>query len=295
MGDIAYVFPGQGAQFRGMGRELFGQFSEHLAVADRILGYSLEALCLRDQSEQLNRTEYTQPALYVVNVLHYLQARRDGAPPPDFALGHSLGEYCALFAAGAFDFETGLRLVKRRGELMARVSGGGMSAVVGIDLPTLNQQLERPGLDGLEIANINSPLQNVVAGPVAQLETLELGVREAGGNCIPLPVSAPFHSRYMQAAMLAFAPSLREVEFQRLECIVVANFRARPYLSDQIRDNLVFQIRHPVRWVESIEYLLQQGDVEFHEIGPKKTLSKLIAQIQAHCRSGSSPVESHVA
>jgi malonyl CoA-acyl carrier protein transacylase len=114
MGNIAYVFPGQGVQFRGMGRELLGQFPEQVAIADRVLGYSLEALCVSDESERLNETKYTQPTIYVVSVLCYPQALRDGLPEPDFSLGHSLGEYCALFAAGALTLRRGSGQATRR-------------------------------------------------------------------------------------------------------------------------------------------------------------------------------------
>jgi len=274
----AVVFPGQGAQFSGMGRDLFREFPAQTAQADRLLGYSIEELCLDD--ERLNRTEYTQPALYVVNVLHYLKASREAGLSPDFLAGHSLGEYCALFAAGAFDFETGLRLVQRRGQLMGKASGGGMSAVLNCSVAALEKLLTEEAFGELEIANYNSPSQAVVAGDLTELERLEDAVQRIGGTGFRLPVSAAFHSRKMQQAMLAFAPCLRQHSFAPLARPVISNFRARPYVADQVRDNLVFQIRHPVRWTESIWYVLAQGDVEFIEVGPKRVLSKLVAQIR---------------
>lgn len=276
----AWVFPGQGAQFPGMGRGLFDEFPEHVELASHVLGYSLKELCLEPDGDRLNRTEFTQPALYVVNVLHYLKALREGIAGPHYLAGHSLGEYCALFAAGAFDFETGLQLVKRRGELMGRAGGGGMAAISNHSPESLDRLLKRHALSGLEIAVFNSPAQLVVAGPNAELDALTKIAADEGSQFFRLPVSAAFHSRHMQSAMLAFAPFLRGFSFNALGTTVISNFRARPYAPDQVRDNLVFQIRHPVRWLESVWYLMVQGVSDFVEVGPRKTLAKMLAQIR---------------
>src|SRR5688572_6488634 len=133
----AVVFPGQGSQRIGMGAELFDRSDELVRQADSILGYSLRNLCLKDEYGQLNQTQYSQPALFAINAMAYAAATHNGNPKPDYVAGHSLGEYSALWAAGAFDFETGLRLVKKRGELMGRIRNGGMLAVVGIDPNTI--------------------------------------------------------------------------------------------------------------------------------------------------------------
>src|SRR6516162_2607290 len=130
----AFLFPGQGSQRKGMGSTLFEEFQEVTARADEILGYSIKELCLHDPHQQLGQTQFTQPALYVVNALSYLKKMKDGSKVPTYLAGHSLGEYNALFAAGVFDFETGLRLVKKRGELMSQATGGGMAAVIGFTM-----------------------------------------------------------------------------------------------------------------------------------------------------------------
>src|SRR5262245_16821577 len=152
---IAFVFPGQGSQKRGMGEGLFDEIREYAAVekeVDELLGYSMRRLCLEDDQGRLKQTQYTQPCLYVVNALHYYQARHQGVEPAYLA-GHSLGEYNALLAAGAFDFLTGLRLVKRRGELMSQAKNGGMAAVIGLGANTVAQVVKENGLSAIDIAS----------------------------------------------------------------------------------------------------------------------------------------------
>src|SRR5437762_401122 len=164
-----FLFPGQGSQRKGMGNTLFDEFKEAIASADEILGYSIKELCLHDPHQQLGKTQFTQPALYVVNALSYLKKMKETGQAPDYVAGHSLGEYSALFAAGAFDFETGLRLVKKRGELMSQAIGGGMAAVIGFTLEQVDQVLKECGLTGIDIANYNTPTQIVIAGLKADI------------------------------------------------------------------------------------------------------------------------------
>src|SRR6185503_9058341 len=162
---LAFVFPGQGSQKRGMGQGLFDEVPEYAAVerdVDAIVGYSMRKLCLEDPDNRLKETQFTQPSLYVVNALHYYKAVASGTRPAYLA-GHSLGEYNALLAAGVFDFLTGLRLVQKRGELMSQARNGGMGAVVGLTADAVARVLEEGGLAALEVANFNTPLQTVVS------------------------------------------------------------------------------------------------------------------------------------
>ncbi|MCK3853529.1 ACP S-malonyltransferase [Pseudomonas sp. W2Jun17] len=283
-----YMFPGQGSQFRGMGEGLFERFAELTACADRVLGYSIRELCENDPRNELGQTRFTQPALYVVNVLSYLAQAGDAAPP-DYVLGHSLGEFCALFAAGAYDFETGLRLVKRRGELMSEATGGGMSAVLNLDLATIKQVLRQAGSTQLDFANFNAPQQTVLAGPLDALESVRTQIEDASGICVALNVSAPFHSRYMRGAQEAFAAELARVTFKPLTLPVIANVDARPYEQEAIASQLARQMTSSVQWVESIEYLLQAGITQFKEIGPGNVLTNLQAKIEKN-RSPAQPV-----
>jgi len=165
----AWLFPGQGSQYKGMGEELFQKFAPILQQTDELLGYSIQSLCLEDPDKRLNQTQFTQPALYTVNALYTLQQRMDGAMEPRFVAGHSLGEYNALFAAGVVDFTTGLQLVKKRGELMGKVKGSGMAAVMSSG-DVVQSLLQEYQLFDLDIANYNSPKQTVIAGTNSSLE-----------------------------------------------------------------------------------------------------------------------------
>ncbi|GGA41447.1 ACP S-malonyltransferase [Dyella nitratireducens] len=272
----AIVFPGQGSQFKGMGKDLFPLFREQVECASDILGYSLDELCLHDRQGWLSQTQYTQPALFVVNALHYLHRQEQA----DFFAGHSLGEYNALLAAGVFSFETGLRLVKKRGELMGAASGGGMAAVLGIAAQEVRAALDECGLDEIDIANVNSPTQTVIAGRKDGLaEAADLFAKK-NVRCVTLNVSAAFHSRHMRAAQAEFAEFLQSFTFASPDVPVIANATARPYDSTRIAETLAAQIASPVQWVDSIRYVLGKGDVEFQEIGAS-VLTKMVQEIKA--------------
>ncbi|WP_075731388.1 ACP S-malonyltransferase [Streptomyces acidiscabies] len=276
-----FGFPGQGSQVKGMGADLFDEYPDLVAQADEILGYSLRELCLRNPEGRLKRTEFTQPALYAVEALTYLRRSKEDPVPPDFLVGHSLGEYAALFAAGVFDFATGLRLVSRRGELMGRASGGGMAAVLGLDLDTAQSGLADAGLTGIDIANHNGPEQIVLAGPEDELVRARALFEDRGAQVVVLNVSAPFHSRYMRDAADEFRRLLDATEFRAPRIPVIANVDARPYDADRIRETLAGQIVGQVRWVDTVRRLMAQGDFEFVELGPGRTLQKMVAKVRA--------------
>lgn len=277
-----YGFPGQGSQFKGMGKGLFGAHPVHTEIADKVLGYSIEELCLRDPDRKLSLTQFTQPALYVVSALTLLQRSSEVEDVPDFYIGHSLGEYNALLAAGAFDFVTGLRLVARRGELMSRVSGGGMAAVIGINSERVRVVLSDNGLDDLDIANLNAPQQTVISGSLKSIEQADKYFQEAGAQFIQLNVSAPFHSRYMAGMAEEFRADLTAALGRGGGYPVIANATARPYGPGELIDNLAAQICAPVRWCESIQDILCRGPLEFVEVGPGRVLRGLVDKIVEH-------------
>jgi trans-AT polyketide synthase/acyltransferase/oxidoreductase domain-containing protein len=278
----SYVFPGQGSQKKGMGQDLFARFPEQVAKADAILGYSIRELCESDPDQRLNLTQYTQPALYVVSVLSYLGKLAETGAKPDFLAGHSLGEYAALCAGGAFDFETGLRLVKKRGELMGQAAGGGMAAVISGGAEQIKQVLAAHRLDRIDIANYNAPSQHVLSGDKAQLdEAKPLLEAFAGGRFIPLNVSAAFHSRFMADAKRQFAAFLEGFEFAPLRIPVIANVTARPHRDAEIKRNLADQIDGSVQWTDTVRYLLAQGDMAIEEVGPGAVLTNLVQKIRA--------------
>lgn len=276
---IGWLFPGQGAQRSGMGAEVFGKYPELVAVADGILGYSVRAQCLDGAEPGLRDTRYVQPALFVVNALSQLaRASSDGAARPDIMAGHSLGEYNALFAAGCFDFATGVAIVRKRGELMGQAAGGGMSAVVGLGPDELERLLAEADLGDLDLANRNSARQVVLSGPLESLRRARAVVSAAGARCVPLRVSAPFHSRYMAAAAAEFARFLREISFADPAVPVIANATAEPYPPGSVADMLIRQIREPVRWWESMSKFIDLGVDQVVEIGPGRVLTDLWAQ-----------------
>ena len=192
-----YVFPGQGSQSPGMGGELFDQFPELVKQTDEVLGCSIKDLCLNDPDKRLGQTDYTQPALYIVNALTYLSKTENSDLRPDFVAGHSLGEYNALFAAGVFDFITGLKLVQRRGQIMVKVTGGGMAAVIGMQPDKIKQVLKDASFESIDIANLNSPKQTVISGRKEDIDAVKTVFEDAGVRLfIPLKVSGAFHSLY---------------------------------------------------------------------------------------------------
>lgn len=278
---ITFVFPGQGSQQKGMGQELFEEFKELVEKSDEILGYSIKQLCLDDPEGNLGKTQYTQPALYIVNALTYLNKVQESGKKPDFVAGHSLGEYSALFAAGAFDFETGLKLVKKRGELMSQASGGGMAAVIGLSEERINDILKENHFNNIDIANYNTPSQIVISGPKEDIERAKPVFEEAGVRTyVILKVSGAFHSRYMESSKNLFEDYLNSFNFSEMTIPVISNVSARPYKQSEAKKNLVEQITHSVKWTESIRYLMGKGDMRFEQIGPGTVLTGLIRSIQ---------------
>ncbi|RKN47290.1 [acyl-carrier-protein] S-malonyltransferase [Streptomyces hoynatensis] len=272
-------FPGQGAQKKGMGEDLFALFPQLTARAEEVLGYSVEQLCVEDPDGALRRTEFAQPALYVVEALAYLRHCSLRPGEADRLLGHSVGEYAALFAAGVFDFVTGLRLVKRRGELMSRATAGTMAAVLGLEPPGVRELLSRAGLTGLDLALHNAPGQVALAGPEPEVERLLAVTAEEGVRCVRLNVSGPFHSRYLRQAAERYAGFLRTVTFGSPRVPVIANATARPHRPGRIARDLVAQLTSPVRWVDSINGLRAQGELDFTELGPGTTLTGMLRRI----------------
>jgi len=283
----AFVFPGQGSQRRGMGQGLFDEVREYAAIekeADAILGCSLRTLCMEDPDNRLKETQFTQPCLYVVNALHYYKAVSQGTRPA-YVAGHSLGEYNALLAAGVFDFLTGLRLVKKRGELMSQARNGGMAAIIGLSSTTIEKALREHGLETLDLANFNTPSQTVISGPVEDIKRAGPVFEKLGARLyMPLHVSAAFHSRYMGPSARAFADYLSPISFASPKITVIANVTAQPYpssgSSESVKSLLTRQIDHSVQWIQSVRFLMGEGVTQFIEMGPGNVLTKSIQEIR---------------
>lgn len=280
---IAYVFPGQGSQYVGMGKEIFPKYPDIVAIANRVLGYSIEELCVNNPDNKLNNTRYTQPALYTVNALMYEEKiKSDDYIPPDYLAGHSLGEYNALFAAGAFDFETGLKLVKRRAELMSKAHNGAMAAVMGLEIKDIKRILADNNLDEIDLANLNTRYQTIVSGRETDIDlAIDVFEREENVRCVRLNTSGAFHSRYMSEAKKEFIETLKQYSFNELKIPVISNYTGKPYSKDTVTEYLQEQICAPVLWLNSIEYLVENGvdTKNIIQIGPGTVLSDMILKM----------------
>lgn len=288
MANIAFVFPGQGSQRVGMGKDLVEALPEAKALfelADKSVGFSLSTLIFEGPEEQLRQTVNTQPALLTTSIALY-QAFANHGITPDYVAGHSLGEYSALTAAGSLSFEEAVVTVRARGGFMEQAVPGGqgaMAAVLGGEreaLAGLCSEITSQGY-AVELANINCPGQIVVSGSKDGVEQLVARVKEIGAKrAIPLEVSGPFHSSLMKPAAQELGIQLSKINIQDAKVPVVANVTARPVIaSSQISNLLVEQVYSPVLWQDSINWLIEQGVDTFVEIGPGNVLSGLIKKI----------------
>ena len=285
------LFPGQGSQFRGMGHELFDQFPALEATADAVLGYSIRELCVEDPRGQLDFTLYTQPALYVVNAMTHLARMAAGAASPQYAAGHSLGEYAALVAAGVLSFQDAVLLVHKRGAYMQEavpVGEGAMAAVIGLDDDTIIAVCAEASAAGaVQAVNFNCPGQTVIAGTAKGVETAVQLLQEKGAKkAVILPVSAPFHSTLMAPAAKKLAAELDKVTLHDAAFPVVSNYTGSlQRTAAEIKANLVAQADHPVRWIACVNTMREFGADTYVECGPGKTLAGFNKRIDKALKS----------
>lgn len=292
MGKVAFVFPGQGSQYVGMGRELdaaFPEAREVFAAADAVLGEPLTRFCQQGPGELLAQTVYTQPAVLATSIACWRSWQARGGGSPDFVAGHSLGEYTALVAAGALSLEEALELVRRRARWMEEAcpaGTGGMLACLGLQTGEVEQACQEAASRGpVAPANYNCPGQVVVSGVLPALETVAEQVKSLGGKAVPLAVSGPFHCSLMQAARDKLAVALQEAAWAEPSVTVVPNVMARGVKDTSgLRQALEEQITSPVRWEQSIRWLLEQGVDTFVEMGPGKVLSGLIKRVSRNVK-----------
>lgn len=293
MGKTAFVFPGQGSQSVGMGKDIYDALPEARArfeTADEQLGFKLTDLIFGGPDTELKQTANTQPALLTTSVALYEAFAAKGVQP-DYVAGHSLGEYSALTAAGVLHFEDAVKLVRARGEFMEQAVPGGqgaMAAVLGGERDALAKLCADITAGGalVELANVNCPGQIVVSGSREGVDLVIERVKEIGAKrAIPLEVSGPFHSSLMKTAAERLGERLAAASFQDAKVPVVANVTARPVQNGvEIAELLVRQVYSPVLWEDSVSWLLSQGVDTFVEIGPGSVLTGLIKKIDKSAR-----------
>ncbi len=292
--SLAYIFPGQGSQKVGMLASFSDEkiANEHLTRASQVLGYDLKNLLQNGPEDRLNLTEFAQPAILVCSYIHYLSYKnRYPKQEVDFLAGHSLGEYTACLVGGAFDFESAVLAVSKRGKFMQnciKPGVAGMAAIIGLDADAVNQAIAQVAADDyLKIANYNCPGQIVVSGHLNAIERLMAIVKG-----IKLPVSAPFHSELISGTKEQMAEFLHSINIADSSVSIVTNFAAKEVKKAiDIRHSLIEQITAPVLWQQSIEYMISQKATALIEFGHSKVLCNMIRRIdkELSCQLFSEP------
>lgn len=285
MSKIAFVFPGQGSQSVGMGLDLFNNSTKAKEIfekADKLLNKSISTMCFEGPEEDLKQTINTQPAILVTSIAALEALKEKMNITPDYVAGHSLGEYGAYYAAGVIDFETTIKLINKRATEMnnaAESTKGAMTAVIGMTKEDILNTIEN--IDGVSVANYNSPAQIVITGETEAVEKANNALKEAGAKrVIPLPVSGGFHSLLMKDASEKFAQTLEECTINDAKIPVYTNVDAKATtLAAEIKPKMVEQIYSSVMWTQTIENMVAQGIDTIIEIGPGKVLAGLVKKI----------------
>ncbi|KPK41723.1 MAG: hypothetical protein AMJ78_04790 [Omnitrophica WOR_2 bacterium SM23_29] len=288
MVNFAFIFPGQGAQYVGMGGDLYEQYPAAKVVyekANKILGFDISKICFEGPKEELTRTDICQPAILITSIaaLRSLESILASVISPAAVLGLSLGEYTALVCAGSLTFEDGVYLVRKRGEFMEEAScknPGTMASIIGLSFKETQEVSEETGA---QIANLNCPGQIVISGAKERVEAATALARQRGAKrTIPLDVSGAFHSNLMEPAANKLKMEIDKIDIGAPKLRVISNVTAKDETTpEEIKDNLVSQVKSPVLWEDSIRFLASSGINRFIEVGPGKVLAGLLRRIDS--------------
>ena len=287
MSKTAFIFPGQGSQFVGMGKDLYERYDlarKYYEQANEILGFDVKTISFEGPEEELKQTRTTQPAIFVHSVIVYELLKAKGFKP-DFVAGHSLGEYAALVATGVLSFADALEIVKLRGAEMQKAgenNPGTMAAIVGLTSEQVVEVCAKASAAGIvQAANFNSPVQTVISGSVAGVQEAMKVAKETGAKIVKeLPVSGAFHSPLMGSAVEPLKAKLNSKKMHDADITVIPNVTAQPNRSgSEMKELLICQVTAPVKWAQTVDLMLNEGVTRFVEVGPGKVLQGLVKSI----------------